>query len=112
MLIASCSQDTYIRIWRLCETTPTVANDNELRLESNVFSVPEENIKYFVTLETVLLGHDNWVYSIHWQPPIIETGSNKPTQPLCLLSVSMDKTMIIWSPDPGTGTWLDQVIFS
>ncbi len=32
------------------------------------------------------------------------------SQPLLLLSASMDKTMVIWSPDSATGVWLEQVI--
>ena len=31
------------------------------------------------------------------------------TNPLRLLSCSMDKTMIVWSQDRSTGLWLDQV---
>lgn len=27
---------------------------------------------FAVTLETVLAGHENWVYGIHWQPPHIK----------------------------------------
>ena len=88
---------------------PAVTNTGELRLDTNVFSSTEDGIDYSVTLETVLLGHDDWVYGVRWQPMIKGVGSDPPTQPLCLLSVSMDKTMILWYPDPGTGTWLDQV---
>ena len=25
---------------------------------------------YAVSLETVLAGHENWVYGVHWQPPV------------------------------------------
>ncbi len=25
-----------------------------------------------MTLETVLAGHENWVYGIHWQPPCVQ----------------------------------------
>ena len=30
-------------------------------------------------------------------------------QPLCLLSASMDKTMILWAPEAETGLWTEQV---
>ena len=30
-------------------------------------------------------------------------------QPMCLLSASMDKTMIIWKPDSTTGIWTETV---
>ena len=61
-----------------------------------------------MTLEAVLLGHDDWVYSIRWQPLQQREGST-PVQPMCLLSVSMDKTMILWRPDPDSGVWLEEV---
>ena len=50
-------------------------------------------------------GHEDWVYSIQWQPP----DKDSYTQPLILLSASMDKTMIVWKPDPATGVWIEQV---
>lgn len=107
-MLASCSQDTYIRIWRVTETHDLVSNTEELKLEGNLFTIAGK-VSYMVTLETILLGHDDWVYSVHWQPAIKVAGSTSPIQPLSLLSVSMDKTMIVWVPDPNTGTWLDQV---
>lgn len=27
---------------------------------------------FAVSLETVLAGHENWVYGVHWQPPVYE----------------------------------------
>ena len=29
-----------------------------------------KQFKYVVGLETVLLGHEDWVYSVRWQPPV------------------------------------------
>ncbi len=34
----------------------------------------------------------------------------KAHQPMCLLSASMDKTMIIWEPDTDTGVWIEKVL--
>lgn len=64
-LLASSSQDSFIRVWK----------------------TSSDSTKQFV-LESVLSGHDNWVYSVQWA--LSESGS------LQLLSCSMDKTMILW----------------
>lgn len=66
-LLASSAQDSFIRVWK------SAAAADETRF----------------ALESVLSGHDNWVYSVQWsQSP--GDGS------LQLLSSSMDKTMILW----------------
>ena len=33
----------------------------------------------------------------------------KTHQPMCLLSASMDKTMILWEPEEETGVWIEKV---
>ncbi len=56
LLLASCSQDAYIRLWRIAmetvETTPTL---DELRLTSNMFSI-SQGLKFTVIMESVLIG--------------------------------------------------------
>lgn len=37
---------------------------------------------YAVTLESVLQGHENWIYSIHWQPAIISGETENIIIPL------------------------------
>lgn len=64
-------------------------------------------VEFRCQLETVLHGHENWVYGLHWQSRLMIDGVL--TNPLRLLSCSMDKTMIVWSQDQSTGLWLDQV---
>ena len=41
----------------------------------------------------------------------VNTGDSL-MQPLCLLTTSMDKTMIIWKPDPESGMWTEHVSFN
>ena len=53
-------------------------------------------------VETVLYGHEGWVYGVHWQPAV-KYGKGQRHQPMKLLTASMDKTMIIWEPDSETG---------
>lgn len=56
-----------------------------------------------VTLDSVLSGHEDWVYSVAWRPPVRRTinGDEKTTalmQPMELLSTSMDRTTVLWAP--------------
>lgn len=45
------------------------------------------------------------VYLVSLSPP----AGGELQQPLSLLSASMDKTMIIWAPEEGSGVWVEQV---
>ena len=84
----------------------TAANDHLLTLKGNCITI--DSAQYNVTLDAVLYGHDDWVYSCRWCP-LQTTPNTTQTQPLSLLSASMDKTMILWKPDPVTGVWLEHV---
>nr|KAG5714153.1 hypothetical protein BaRGS_018370 [Batillaria attramentaria] len=87
ILLASCAQDQLIRIWRLaprsCDTGDATLSVRHL--------APEEEIK--MKEKTFSFTAD-------------EEG--KWSQPMCLLSASMDKTMIVWSPDIDSGVWVEQ----
>ncbi|PFX24811.1 Elongator complex protein 2 [Stylophora pistillata] len=118
LLLVSCSQDSFIRIWRISlSTTYPVTNSDivqdefkELKLTSNVFSVTDKGSSkdFSVVLESVLTGHEGWIYGVHWHPAI-RKGDGSFTQPMSLLSASMDKTLIVWTPDKETGVWLEKV---
>lgn len=63
---------------------------------------------YQASLESLLIGHEDWVYSVEWQPPLMLNGSEY-RQPMSILSASMDKTMMIWRPERTTGIWVNAV---
>ncbi|KAL0111799.1 hypothetical protein PUN28_013171 [Cardiocondyla obscurior] len=90
LFLATGSKDSTIRLWKITETVEE-SRSNELKLESDNFVINHR--QYNVTLESVLCGHENWIYGVHWQP--VKTGS---CQAMRLLSSSMDKTMITWEP--------------
>eukprot|EP00066_Takifugu_rubripes_P017915 XP_011607181.1 PREDICTED: elongator complex protein 2 isoform X1 [Takifugu rubripes] len=109
LLLASCSQDCLIRVWKLRAKSRMDARAEDdhdaIRMKEDIFEVMER--EFAVSLETVLAGHENWVYGLHWQPPTYKGGELQ--QQLSLLSASMDKTMIIWAPEEGSGVWVEQV---
>ena len=51
-----------------------------------------------VNMEALLVGHEDWVFSAAWQP---QHGADAE-QP-CLLSASMDRTMMLWRPEASSG---------
>ncbi|KAM4704588.1 elongator complex protein 2 [Rhinophrynus dorsalis] len=117
LFLASCAQDCLIRIWKIFPKSAAepsrIDEDKEgggsIKLKENLFTTKMGDVEtsYAVTLETVLAGHENSVYAVHWQPSYRQDGNI--VQPMSLLSASMDKTMILWEPDEESGVWLEQV---
>ena len=114
LLLASASQDKYIRLWRLHqgkELPAAVANGADPSLgaylpgkspsnKAHRLNVGGED--YTVTFEALLLGHDDWIYSAKW---FMSTESAR----LQLLSASADNTLAIWEADPSSGIWVTNV---
>lgn len=102
LFLATGSKDSMIRLWKISKTAEESSSD-ELKQESYTFAVDDR--QYDITLETVLCGHEGWVYGVHWQP--IKTDN---CETMKLLSASIDKTMIIWEPaELMNGIWTETV---
>lgn len=86
LLLATSSQDHTISLWRFT-----------LRTEKTESIFQRKFDNYTVYLESVLLSHEGWVYSVCWHP-------NK----LQLLSASIDKSMILWSNDEESDLWVEE----
>ena len=56
-LLASCSQDTSIRLWRITQQQheQQQGEEGDLKLKANVFTV-ECGVTFAVTLESILMG--------------------------------------------------------
>lgn len=93
-LLASASQDSTIRLWRL-EPAREARTEDVLEVKDVIVEYPGGHL-YSVQLESVLSGHEDKVFSVEW--------SFSPN--LSLLSVSLDKTMLIWREEEGV--WMDQ----
>lgn len=102
ILLASSSQDSFIRIWRITPRAKETVevNDNLIQVDERSFQFVDK--KFILTLESVLQGHENWVYSVTW-------SRNKENNSLQLLSSSMDKTMIIWKFFKEENLWMEKL---
>ncbi|KAF9822433.1 hypothetical protein SFRURICE_017708 [Spodoptera frugiperda] len=110
IMLASASQDTYIRLWRIEKHVKQQVTKG-IKVEEKLFPAYDED--WSVKLEAVLAGHEGWVYGVQWQPPALGDLNKKPIYRL--LSSSLDKTVIIWEPESspskgeGDGVWVERV---
>ncbi|KAI1342645.1 RNA polymerase II Elongator subunit [Xylariaceae sp. FL0016] len=112
LILASASQDKYIRLWRFHQgkelpaaaaegADPSLGAYLPGKSPSNkAYRLKAADQDFTVTFEALLLGHDDWIYSAKWY-----TGSEK----LQLLSTSADNTLAIWEADPSSGIWVTTV---
>ncbi|XP_060527513.1 elongator complex protein 2 isoform X2 [Cylas formicarius] len=96
ILLASGSQDSFIRLWRI--TYRGVNGNEDAKKDQSKVQIKSAARAYNILLESVLAGHEGWVYSVNWSPNSLQ-----------LLSASIDKTMIIWEFDDLLGLWTEKV---
>ncbi|KAK4043049.1 WD40-repeat-containing domain protein [Parachaetomium inaequale] len=106
VLLASASQDKYIRLWRIHQGTALSAlNATGLDLSADALT-PGNKIhkimagatKYCIMFEALLLGHEDWIYSARW----CRAADGR----LRLLSASADNSLSLWESDPESGIWI------
>ncbi|GAM18187.1 hypothetical protein SAMD00019534_013620, partial [Acytostelium subglobosum LB1] len=128
LLLASSSQDNKIRLWKVSkqvaieqkqdsstdDNIEKTASDVVLALASTALSTKAHKFnvgqsRVMIQLEAVLSGHEDWVQSINWMPATYDNETKAMHQDMCLISASMDKTMIVWRPEKTSGIWMDEV---
>ncbi|KAL2855526.1 6-phosphofructo-2-kinase-domain-containing protein [Aspergillus pseudoustus] len=108
LLLASASQDKYVRLWRLNRgeaSTLVPADADEVpvlgglepTLSNKAHQFEAAGSKYSMTFEALLFGNEDWIYTTAWNP-------NPERQQL--LTASADNTLTIWEQDPVSGVWL------
>lgn len=104
LLLGSASQDKYIRLWRISrESIQRNSEDDSLigkfeqYLSNKVRKIKTAQGSYVITFEALLLGHEDWIYTISWR---IDDGG------LRLLSSSADSSVAIWQSEESSGIWV------
>lgn len=124
-LLASASQDCKIRLWEFTttvgETTEEIAivsdndddsndendelvDDEDEEGEARLELIHEKGVTR-VTLEALLFGHEEAVTAVCWHPNPMPLYHQEEI----LISSSMDRTILIWSPFTGVWTPLTRV---
>lgn len=121
LLLASGSQDNFIRLWRISPSDPPPSNgastagadsldmldEFEQRLASesgavqistkaHVLALPEG--RWSITLEALLVGHEAGLTDVNWSP---RACTSFPTPRL--LSTARDNSLVIWQPSDPSG---------
>lgn len=107
-ILASGSQDRYIRLWRLRLKEAIDSSDDDdskLQLLSNKqykFSISEGDASF--SFEALIMGHDDWVSGLKWHPST--SAASPEARKLQLLSLSADTALMIWEMDSDSGVWV------
>jgi elongator complex protein 2 len=109
LLLASASQDKYVRLWRFgkgdaVDLSEPVKGTEPVKksLSNKAHQVGSMENRYAVTFEALLVGHEDWIYSAKWGP--LSATSDSPT----LLTASADNSLSLWSVEEASGLWVCQ----
>ncbi|CAK7272900.1 Elongator subunit elp2 [Sporothrix epigloea] len=132
LLLASASQDKYVRLWRIhrgqsapaptasavaaAATVEGAGTDLDLGGSAATFLTAPSNKAhrlqagedvYSVTFEALLLGHEDWIYSARWASLGTGKGDRQESTPtLRLLTTSADNSLSVWEADAASGIWV------
>lgn len=106
-ILASGSQDTYVRLWRLRLNEAIDDSDEDgsrlvlLSNKQHKFAFGEGRAAF--SFEALIAGHDDWVTGLQWHPLYSQTTG---TEKLQLLSLSANTALMIWEMDEESGVWV------
>ena len=102
LLLASASQDKYIRLWRIRKEVAEADESASTRDFMSSLSNKAHRLRtlqgpFSLTFEALLLGHEDWIYTAQWR---------RRNSGLQLLSASADNSLAIWEAEESSGIWV------
>ncbi|QIW94491.1 hypothetical protein AMS68_000009 [Peltaster fructicola] len=98
VMLASTSQDRYIRLWKLQESSGNSQSQTTMESLSNkLYRLACGDRHWVMSYDALLVGHEDWVYTARWAPS---------AQEATLLSASADNSLSIWRREEGSGLWI------
>lgn len=99
-IIASGSQDRYIRLWRLRLNDAIDDSDEDSRKLTLLANKQHKFLiganRAAISFEALIMGHDDWVTGLQWGP----------SEKRQLLSSAADTVLMIWEMDSESGIWV------
>lgn len=85
LLLASASQDTKIRLWKIADSAAAESHSllsslntsksiTTISSKAHLFKLMDKH--FTVYLESVLAAHEDWVYSVRWHPRVEVNGTS------------------------------------
>ena len=103
LLLASASQDKYIRLWRIrkslseADGSASTGSNFMTSLSNKAHLLKTSQGTHSLTFEALLLGHEDWIYTVQWR---------RRNDGLQLLSASADNSLAIWVAEESSGIWV------
>ncbi|KAI5965720.1 ELP2 [Candida pseudojiufengensis] len=109
-VLASGSQDRYVRLWRL-KLNEFIDDSDEDPTKLTLLSNKQYKFGYSsdkraaFSFEALIMGHDDWISGLQWHPNCKHKEENKDKD-LQLLTCTADTALMIWEMDTESGIWV------
>ncbi|KAI5949245.1 ELP2 [Candida theae] len=109
-ILASGSQDRYVRLWRL-KLNNSIDDTDEDPTKLTLLSNKQYKFNFGVdkraafSFEALIIGHDDWISGIQWHPSCKYQSENDESA-LQLLTSTADTALMIWEMDKESGIWV------
>ncbi|KAI3865574.1 hypothetical protein MKW92_013937 [Papaver armeniacum] len=103
LLLLSSSQDKCIHLWKLAlhqspANTDIPHRNTGISLMSYIEGPVLGSKTYQISLESLLIGHEDWVYSVEWKPPASSSSKGDDVSPSLSIPCALGFYGGHWSP--------------